>query len=212
MSQWNQDYKNKPYNTYGGAGFYSGDGWMVVLGLALMVGFGILAIAIFSSLVEKYGIEKTTTYTFFGLLGSFVVCSILVGLYYWILEWWDRLADRWFGVPKCDVNTYNLGNNINKTTTMQQNTSVARKVNKVVNKTTLLAGEREKPPRAAFFGRLDGQPLESLGSYEEQWLSPFELSHWYTQKEYKRALKDDSTSENDEFSDLCINTTTKIDY
>ena len=43
--------------------------------------------------------------------------------------------------------------------------------------------EREKPPRASFFGRINGEYIEGEGNLEERWLSFFELSVWKKQKE-----------------------------
>jgi hypothetical protein len=57
-------------------------------------------------------------------------------------------------------------------------------IGKVVAKSSiLLPGERTRPPRAVFFGKLDGQSVEQVGPMEEKWLNEYELRHWNKQKE-----------------------------
>ena len=45
------------------------------------------------------------------------------------------------------------------------------------------------PPRANFFGRIEGQPVVSIGNYEERFLGTWDLYDWKKQKERKEALE-----------------------
>jgi hypothetical protein len=62
----------------------------------------------------------------------------------------------------------------------------------------LLDGEREKPPRAQFFGRLDGEMIDKEGKLEEKWLGYYEFMHWEKQKEREVALQAGILDETDE--------------
>ena len=207
MSQWNNDYKHKPYNTYGGYGYDTGGyGLWVVVGIVCFLGFLGLMVGL-KRAVEMYGMQTVCSYGFGLLIVSSVISVILTSIYYYVQNW----IDRKFGyVPtKKDYNTVNTSNTATYTPPKEN----------IINKTTrgfktsgLLVGERETAPRAAFFGRLDGEAVESLGKYEEQWLNHFEYSYWLKQNERKQALKDGSLSEIAEPRHPVVHTTTKIDY
>jgi hypothetical protein len=53
----------------------------------------------------------------------------------------------------------------------------------------LVAGERQKPPRATFFCRRGEEYLTISGKYEEKWLNTWELRAWQTQKDRTEAIK-----------------------
>ena len=53
----------------------------------------------------------------------------------------------------------------------------------------LLPSDKHRPPRAQFFGKMGGKPVESLGDLEERFLTVFEFTHWLKQKERSDASK-----------------------
>jgi hypothetical protein len=94
-----------------------------------------------------------------------------------------------------NINTYNSG-----TPTVPIRTGGLKKIVRTMTKSSsfLLDGEREKPPRAQFFGRLDGEMIDKEGKLEEKWLGYYEFMHWEKQKEREAALQAGILDETDE--------------
>ena len=78
--------------------------------------------------------------------------------------------------------TYNVGNTNNTgnflTHQSGNKTTPAKKVLRGGGLTGLVAGERLKPPRAHFFGRMSGMHVQLDGEYDISVLNQFELAHW----------------------------------
>lgn len=129
-----------------------------------------------------------------------------------ILNWWDGL---FFGCGNVPHEPYKPGStvkNTNNTTYMAPKPKTPAYSYNAGVRATLLPSEREKPPRAEFFGRLQGIPLHAKGLYEEKWLNIHEYNYWMTQKARKDA-KEAGLLDKKVVKDLLdINTTTKIDF
>ena len=211
MSQWNNNYGSN-YNYGSGATLNE-----ILAILGIMFG-GPLAIYLFykgyqlyKSFVAVHGTGHVWGCIIAGIIVFFIMSTVVWAIVEGTLRWWDRV---WYGV---EVDQKAAQTSYNNSTLPKNNTYVAPKpkttfFGNTTNKTTgLVAGERVNPPRAVFFGRLDGEAREIAGPWEEKYLNTFELTYWKKQKALKPALETDSTSENDPNRLEMVETTTKID-
>ena len=211
MSEWNNDYKHKPYGTYGG---YRHEDDRVLMWLVALVFSAVLGLAVFTglnTLADRYGTEKVATYCFLGFVGFIFLSGVVYAVWVYITELWDK----WFGLPYMNSYAYNTGNTTNKatnTTYKPPKQTFYGKAARAVKPGGLLENERQKAPRAQFFGRLDGTAVESVGKYEERWLNTYEYTHWLKQNERKQALEAGLVDENPIQQHHSVNTTTKIDF
>jgi hypothetical protein len=74
----------------------------------------------------------------------------------------------------------------------------------------LLPDERRKPPKALFFGRLNGITYDRAGLYEEGWLNRHEMDYWKGQNERKQALEDGILDENPKLAAKVAESVTKL--
>ncbi len=93
---------------------------------------------------------------------------------------WMSQVDEPYSVN--GAGTYNTGENANKTkavvSSMLPKQNLTTKWKRGSSVTGLIAGEREKPPRAHFFGRLGGKKIKEHGAYDESVLTYYEKEHW----------------------------------
>ena len=93
--------------------------------------------------------------------------------------------DKWMGlgsdpdyVDDPPNKTYNTGNTNNTTTNTNQTGTYWEKNKRKKSVTGLLEGEKTMPPRAHFFGRIDGKPVKKFGRYHVELLNHYEKEHW----------------------------------
>lgn len=214
MYDWNKDYKNRPYNTYGsnyGDDIKLGYGYRIIISISIII--AILGLVMWlDGYIKAGGGNSIISKLFCWFIAISIALYIVVAICRRVMAWCDRTTSRWFGPLESDYTTYNSTKSTASARKLLAKNSIRNRVVRTLTSSELIVGERKRPPRASFFGRLNGEPKESLGTYEEQWLSVYELAHWMEQKESKQAHRDGSANENDEFSSLCVNTTTKITY
>ena len=115
-----------------------------------------------------------------------VICILLIILpkfVYW-LAWWIDESYGGYDYPTDKAYGYNTGNNTNKPTTITTKAKAA--ATKVVNNWN---NDRTCPPRAEFFGRLEGELVDDVGLYEEIYLNTWESTAWKAQKALKPELE-----------------------
>lgn len=125
-------------------------------------------------------------YGYADLMMSLIVSGIII-LSVLVLYWFDRIINSldafydWiFLGPREPVKQPPLvdpwGTGAQNTNNTKEN--VWRKGQRAVNKSGLIEGEREAPPRATFFGKLDGNEIREDGPYELNYLNYYEKAHW----------------------------------
>lgn len=127
-------------------------------------------------------------------IGCIFGCPILIGLaayfYDTFVDWWDRF----FG-----FNYGNSGGYVPPTTT--PTTKVAKPKATVWGKTTdkwgLYPEDRKEPPKATFFGRLDGEEVSDEGPWEEIYLNTRELGAWNRKKLQKEVVSTQDNTKTD---------------
>jgi hypothetical protein len=121
----------------------------------------------------------------FALIITWIARCCFDGMSEWLgySKWFD------YGYERRKDKTYNVGNANNTGTFTNKADTPAKKKYYAVNEygrdnsvSGLLQGERETPPRATFFGREGGKPLNSQSELEPEWLNSFELAHWERQQ------------------------------
>ena len=111
---------------------------------------------------------------------SIVACAIGTA----IAEWWRGLSS--------DLSTYNADEYAtNKPIKRPLTTPIKNRLRRSFTLATLLPGERKCPPRAEFFARIKGKPIEIIGTYEEDFLNQYELKYWKEQKEKNTKQEED---------------------
>lgn len=75
----------------------------------------------------------------------------------------------------------------------------------------LLVNERRCPPRATFFGRLDGVEYNGTGDYEDKYLNIYELRVWNKQKTLLATPVADSGAKTTEMLEVTDNFTQNAD-
>ena len=215
MSNWNVDYKYRNGNNYA-TPYKEEPLWPALLGLLGMVLGPVLiyqGYRLFKWLDANYEWGQVVACIVVGFFAFIIVSVIVWSLATAALKWWDGLWGGWGTTPTYPANnTYNLGNNTNKTTYIAPK-PVKSYFSRFGAKTDgLLDTERRKPPRAEFFGRLDGQPVSMQGEYVERYLNQWEYEHWLKQKERDAALKAQLLDEKLENPLPHVQTTTKISY
>ena len=119
-----------------------------------------------------------------------IICLIML---YWENSPLNRLIDRLFGLDSY----YNLYPKVpelpSKRIRYDEEPGTLKLTNLIRDlaanePVSLLAGERERPPRAEFFGKMDGKPVSEQGMYEEGYLNEFERKHW--QQKLDKAKKE----------------------
>lgn len=135
------------------------------------------------------------------VISILVVCPIL-GVFVYGL--WDWIVNDFLLLGGLNTGDYYKNNKIYGPTTSKP-ASAPIVYRKAKNTTSLLSHERKCPPRPAFFGRLDGQYLESIGEYEEKYLNSFELSHWQAQKRLNGTTQTDPQAKTPEVLDIKAN-------
>ena len=119
-----------------------------------------------------------------------IICLIML---YWGNSPLNRLIDRLFGWdPYYDLN-HKIPELPSKRTRSDEEPGQLKLANLIRDlaadePVSLLAGERERPPRAEFFGKMDGKPVSEEGMYEERYLNEFERKHW--QQKLDKAKKE----------------------
>jgi hypothetical protein len=141
-----------------------------------------------------------------GFFGFIIVTIVAGGLIWRVLEWWDSVWGPVSFGPEKPPKTYDFGKLANKALGPY-------KPKKVEHISGLLASDRRNPPRAEFFGRLDGERSHVQGPWEEKYLNTWEKKHWDKQKELADELKLDSntkTAETEEVVDIMGQTCEKL--
>lgn len=148
-----------------------------------------------------------------------LVALVLIGI--GIYEVKGPTAVAWYILILCTAVL--VGTSINYNTTWEENSrpsvynynngSMVEKAKKVIStRSVLMDGEREKPPRAEFFGRLNGISTVKLGPYEEKFLNYYEFTHWKSQNARKEAIKAGIVNKSEENSTLNPDLATKSIY
>ena len=218
MNQWNNQYG--PSN-YGGGGYQESGWkeWLLVVGIlasVIFVPWGIWKLySIYKDLCMEYTSQMVWSWITLIAIGAFILGTIAWSIANALMRWWDKLwGGGYYYDQKAAQTSYNTGapaNNANTTTYTPPKLKTSIWGNNANKTTGLLAGERESPPRAEFFGRFSGEERGSTGPYEEKWLNTFELSHWNKRKVAKPELKAQSKDEILEDGLEMVTTTTKID-
>ena len=217
MSQWNGQYNGNQY----GYNDYRPISWREVVGfLGVVVGIPAVIWGIYKA--YQYYMWLTTVYTRPQIWGTvvavlvlfFVAAAVVWSVTEQVLRWWDGLwYPTSYDTQKTAQTAYNQGNQANTTVPAAKPTTVfygARNKEKDGIPVGLIAGERTKPPSAAFFGRFAGEERELLGPFEEKYLNYHEDLYWKKQKVANPALSTVSTSEIDSDGPECVQTETKI--
>jgi len=133
---------------------------------------------------------------FLGIFGIGMLMIVVGSVVYRIMDWWDS---TWGGygsnIDKTSLNNYNIGN------IAKPHIYPKKPLNKGYM-AGLLAGDRRNPPRADYFGRLDGKPYRGTGPYEEKYLNRWEKTHWDKQKDDAEQLRLDSEAKTNETSQV----------
>jgi hypothetical protein len=211
MNNWNTDYRYRNTTPYKEEPL-----WPVVLVMLGLVLGPILiyqGYRLFNWLTATYEWSQIVACTVLGGFTFLVTSTIVWSIASAVLRWWDGLWGGWGTTPTYPVNnTYNTGNNTNKTTIIPAK-PVKSYFGRFGAKTDgLLDTERRKPPRAEFFGRLDGQPVSMQGEYVERYLNQWEYGYWLKQKERDDARKAQLLDEKIENPLPHVQTATKISY
>jgi len=127
------------------------------------------------SIAEQVIFLVITLWPLFFWVSRYLMECTIDGFWAWLFDNGQRedtTADK----------TYNCGNTSIKRVLLPKQTE---NKNTYVNKTKrggsvsgLVAGERKSPPRAQFFGRLDGKKVKAVGEYDLTVLNQYELAHW----------------------------------
>lgn len=136
------------------------------------------------------------------LIVSFLV--LLPFIIVFLIYFWNWLVNDFLFLNGPNTSDY-YKNNRTYDTYPKKPASAPIVYRKAKNTTSLLSHERKCPPRPAFFGRLDGQYLESIGEYEEKYLNSFELSHWQAQKRLNGTTQTDPQAKTPEVLDIKAN-------
>lgn len=207
MNQWNNGSYGNNYK------YREESAWLplgIILGI-ILVPLGLYwGIKLLNYLLDKYTGGQIVVYSILGTLIFFTLSSIVWAVGNEILRWWD---DLFYGIGNTAAqNTYNSTNNTNNTTYLAPKPKKSYIGRWGAKTDGLLAGEKKKPPRAEFFGRLNGSPVSSQGKYVERYLNQYEYGYWLKQKERDDALKAGLLDESLERSTILAQTTTKISY
>jgi len=117
-----------------------------------------------------YKLELFQQVMFFLIVGY----PILAGLIRWIYAEIERSIG-----PVYPLNVYNHSGYEQQSAHQKPlNTGAVSSVKRTFNRSGLLAGEREKAPRATFFGKIDGNEVAEVGDYEPKFLNSFEKNYW----------------------------------
>lgn len=204
MSDWNNNYRytppTRPYGYYGEEKLAL---WLV--GMVFTLGTIFLLYKLVTRMVGLYGWEKVVSYSIVGIVGILFFSILVYTLWCGLVAWWDR-----FFCIYPTAGDYKP-KNVNNTSYIAPKNNIIKKAARTVKTGGLLAGERERAPRAQFFGRIDGESKECLGKYEEKYLNSFEHRHWLKQKEREEALEAGLVDENVEPGPGTPQILTKID-
>ena len=113
----------------------------------------------------------------FILIISFIIVLLFISFIYIIAQELGRSLGGIAGIPSetpYNTNTYNKETNVN----------AWRK-----KAATILDKEKCQPPRATFFGKIDGMEVTEEGNLEEKYLTAWELRYWKEQKAREEAIK-----------------------
>lgn len=112
-------------------------------------------------------------------------------------SYWMGLGGLTDYKDKPGTKTYNCGNPNNTgqfvTKPSQHKQTFSDSWKRKQSVTGLLDGEREMPPRAHFFGRLDGKPVKKYGRWHVELLNCYEKQHWLSTQGQKPAVKPEDT-------------------
>ena len=122
---------------------------------------------------------------FLVVFGIGSVAIITFALVWRLMEWWDNL---WSGTGYKPDKSYNNGKlaNAAKPVLFPKQSKIKPYLG------GLLLGDRKNPPKATFFGRLDGEVYGGSGPYEEKYLNSWEETYWNKQKRRANELRADS--------------------
>lgn len=184
---------------------YRGDdswfGILAILGVILGIPFGIyllsLGIQYYEKLQLSYQIGELIGFAVIGVVAAIVASSLVYSIYVAITDWWNGL---WPNFMPADQNTTSTINNSRNTSYLAPKKPAVYKWNRNTETAGipagLIAGDRQKPPQAVFFGRLDGLPVAFTGLYEEKYLNQWEKKYWDKQKAKDPSLYEASESVN----------------
>lgn len=128
-------------------------------------------LCLFVKYTGEINMEGTLVFVLMIILGVIVILIIDILTY----------TEKWFSELGLKPNyTFN---------TVGYNKYPITSTNNYKQPTTLLKNEKHQPPRAEFFGKLDGEESTEEGKYEEQYLNKWELQWWKEQKQREEALK-----------------------
>jgi len=128
-------------------------------------------------------------------LGVFAIGTLMLitGALAWrVLEWWENV---WSGTSYKPDKT-------SKSTVLAKPVLFPKQSKIKPYMSGLLAGDRKNPPKATFFGRLDGEMYGGSGPYEEKYLNTWEETYWNKQKRRANELKADSEAKTGETSQV----------
>lgn len=189
--------------------------WPIILGI-----LGLFALI---ALLAKYGESwanwfrshdtgTIVAYVFLFIFGTVAVSSIMWALGTALLKWWDGIGNWLCGTTYEPYKPPSTVKNTNTTGYLAPKPKTNTTVYDYSKGTYLTPSERRRPPRAEFFGRLEGKSLHCKGLYEERWLNIHEYNYWMEQKEREEARKTGLLDKNVLKDPLVVNTTTKIDF
>lgn len=203
---------NKNYGTY-----YGDDEpvWPAILVIIGLLGIFFL-FAYYSGPLgdwfRKHSKAQITFYLVAGGFGILILSSVVWAVTSEVLKWWDSLFAGYNTYPKEPYKPGSTVKNTNNTSYLVPKPKNTMYDYNKVKGTTILPSEREKPPRAEFFGRLEGKSLHAKGLYEEKWLNIHEYNYWIEQKAREEARKAGLLDKKVVRDLLDFNTTTKVDF